>query len=143
MATKRAAVVDAFATKIAALRTSPGNAEFLGSVNKYARALTEVNDQPSVDIFSRGRVREQLPARQSRQTLTVTVRIWHRQGKHTELDDLIELVEAAIRSDSTLGGLVIDTWSEGDETDEGWLGFAGHGAMAEVRFTARWEATET
>ena len=50
MGSKRAAIVDSVAAQILALRDGAG-AQFLGSVNKFARAPTEVNDQPSIDVF--------------------------------------------------------------------------------------------
>ena len=127
----------------AAVVTAVSTITGLGSVNRYARAADQVNDAPSLDVLIAGEQRSPMPSEQAVRALTFVVRCFGRQGDDDELDTLIEAVEAKVRADVTLGGIVVEVYSTGIETDEGWLGFAGFGSMAEIRFTARWESDES
>ena len=126
----------------AAVVTALGTISGLGSVNRYARAADQVNDAPSLDVLVAGEQRRPMPSGQASRSLEVVVRCFGRHGDDDELDTLTEAVEAKVRADPTLGGIVVDVFATEIATDEGWLGFAGIGSMAEVRFTARWESDE-
>lgn len=127
----------------AAVITAVSTISGLGSVNRYARAADQVNDAPSLDVLVAGESRRPMPSGQASRAVEFVVRCFGRQGDDDELDTLIEAVEAKVRADPTLGQVVVDVFCTGVETDEGWLGFAGFGSMAEVRFTARWESDES
>lgn len=127
----------------AAVVTAVSTITGLGSVNRYARAADQVNDAPSLDVLVAGEQRSPQPSGMARRELSFVVRCFGRHGDDDELDTMIEAVEAKVRADPTLGGIVVDVFCTGTETDEGWLGFAGFGSMAEIRFTARWESDES
>lgn len=126
-----------------AVVTAVGTITGLGSVNRYARSADQVNDAPSLDVLVGGESRRPMPSAQASRSIDFVVRCFGRQGDDDELDTFVEAVEAKVRADPTLGGIVVDVFCTAVETDEGWLGFAGFGSMAEVRFTARWESDES
>lgn len=141
MASLRRQIVEQFIERISGLRID--GKPFLGSVNDLARAPDQVNDAPSVDVLSGTEQRTLRASWMADRDLQILVRIWNNNDSGYNLDDLVEMVEDVIRSEPTLGGLVIHVACTDIETDEGWLAMQGYPSIADVRFTAHWEAEET
>lgn len=138
MSGKRTAIIGALVTRVQGVQSSPP----FGSVNPFVRHFSEVRDRPSVDVTLGNEVRQQLPSMQAKRTTEGFIFVWFPLYGDLACEAVCDSIEAAIRKEETLGGLVTACYATGRNADSATLAQKALGCLRVIKLEVRYHESE-